>query len=65
MGTVGKEDGGVGWERMGGDPVVEHSVSLDVSSNVFIIDNKLYFETVTECLKQVIKSRQKRRIPNT
>lgn len=35
MGTVGKRDGGVEWERRGGDPVVEHSVSLDVSSNVF------------------------------
>ena len=28
MGTVGKEEGG--------EPVVEHSVSLDVPSNVFM-----------------------------
>lgn len=36
MGTVGKKNGGGGgMGKVGGDPIVEHSVSLDVSSNVF------------------------------
>lgn len=39
MGTVGREDGGLDGKGRGGGggyPVVEHSVSLDVSSNVFV-----------------------------